>query len=140
MDARDKPGHDNCLFFSPNHSAAIRASESIGCTRAAQYLNSGIFPNGSRAGLVRMFAAFSLANLNHLFCQQTKGGPQDVSSIPLKDGVWQFVLVDRAKLDSAVFQRFTKMGHRVANRPGVIQTIKFSFRKPTESDGFTKEL
>ena len=30
-----------------------------GSTRAAQYLNSGIFPNGSSAGLVRRFAAAS---------------------------------------------------------------------------------
>ena len=39
------------------YSAAWRAS--MRSTRAAQYLNSGIFPNGSSAGLVKRFAAAS---------------------------------------------------------------------------------
>jgi hypothetical protein len=39
------------------YSAAARAS--MRSTRAAQYLNSGIFPNGSSAGLVSKFAAAS---------------------------------------------------------------------------------
>jgi transposase len=39
------------------YSAAWRASARS--TRAAQYLNSGIFPNGSSAGLVRRLAAAS---------------------------------------------------------------------------------
>ena len=40
-------------------SAATCAPAPAGSTRAAQYLNSGIFPNGSSAGLVRRFAAAS---------------------------------------------------------------------------------
>ena len=39
------------------YSAACRAS--MRSTRAAQYLNSGILPNGSSAGLVSRFAAAS---------------------------------------------------------------------------------
>src|SRR5262249_12743002 len=41
------------------YSAATRAASATGSTLAAQYLNSGIFPNGSSAGLVRRFAAAS---------------------------------------------------------------------------------
>ena len=39
---------------SPTHTHTPTAS-----TRAAQYLNSGIFPSGSRAGFVSAFAAAS---------------------------------------------------------------------------------
>src|SRR5205823_12382938 len=41
------------------YSAAIFDAGSTASTRAAQYLNSGIFPNGSSAGLVRRLAAAS---------------------------------------------------------------------------------
>src|SRR5215831_4818520 len=41
------------------YSAATRAASATGSTLAAQYLNSGIFPNGSSAGLVSRFAAAS---------------------------------------------------------------------------------
>src|SRR5262249_17554399 len=43
----------------PTYSAATRAASATGSTLAAQYLNSGIFPNGSSAGLVSRFAAAS---------------------------------------------------------------------------------
>src|SRR5262249_23175403 len=41
------------------YSAAMRAAVSTRSTFAAQYLNSGILPNGSSAGLVRRLAAAS---------------------------------------------------------------------------------
>jgi hypothetical protein len=41
------------------YSAATRAASATGSTLAAQYLNSGILPNGSIAGLVSRFAAAS---------------------------------------------------------------------------------
>ena len=41
------------------YSAATFVAGSTASTRAAQYLNSGILPNGSSAGLVRMLAAAS---------------------------------------------------------------------------------
>ena len=41
------------------YSAATFFAGSTTSTRAAQYLNSGILPNGSSAGLVRMLAAAS---------------------------------------------------------------------------------
>src|SRR5205823_8173932 len=41
------------------YSAATLAAGSTASTRAAQYLNSGILPNGSSAGLVRGLAAAS---------------------------------------------------------------------------------
>src|SRR5262249_18788038 len=41
------------------YSATIRAASASGATLAAQYLNSGILPNGSSAGLVSRFAAAS---------------------------------------------------------------------------------
>src|SRR5262249_16413797 len=42
-----------------DYSAAMRVAGSTGSTLAAQYLNSGIFPNGSSAGLVSRLAAAS---------------------------------------------------------------------------------
>src|SRR5215813_1053156 len=42
-----------------SYSAATRVASSTFSTLAAQYLNSGIFPNGSSAGLVSRFAAAS---------------------------------------------------------------------------------
>jgi hypothetical protein len=41
------------------YSAATRCASSAGSILAAQYLNSGIFPNGSSLGLVSRFAAAS---------------------------------------------------------------------------------
>src|SRR5262249_32930132 len=41
------------------YSAATLVAASTASTRAAQYLNSGILPNGSSAGLVRRLAAAS---------------------------------------------------------------------------------
>src|SRR5712692_5901964 len=52
--AGDEGGHRSRVY-----SAAARAAASPGSTLAAQYLNSGIFPNGSSAGLVSRFAAAS---------------------------------------------------------------------------------
>ena len=43
----------------PAYSAAMRLAGSTGSSLAAQYLNSGILPNGSSAGLVSRFAAAS---------------------------------------------------------------------------------
>src|SRR6266516_4416888 len=41
------------------YSAATRVASATGSTFAAQYLNSGIFPNGSSAGVVSRLAAAS---------------------------------------------------------------------------------
>jgi len=54
--ARARPAMTEWIGNAP-YSAATRASTRS--TRAAQYLNSGIFPNGSSAGLVRRLAAAS---------------------------------------------------------------------------------
>ena len=51
-------GFPTCWKDLRGYSAATRRV-SAGSTFAAQNLNSGILPNGSSAGLVRMFAAAS---------------------------------------------------------------------------------
>jgi hypothetical protein len=51
-------GVSTSKYVSSDHSAAVCRTVS-GTTRTAQNLNSGILPNGSRAGLVRRLAAAS---------------------------------------------------------------------------------
>jgi len=57
MDARVKPGHDTESVVAP-YFAASRCGPTAS-TLAAQNLNSGILPKGSRAGLVSLLAAAS---------------------------------------------------------------------------------
>src|SRR5205814_8930865 len=55
----DLDRRDGLATSGDNHSAATCVAASTRSTFAAQYLYSGILPNGSSAGLVRRFAAAS---------------------------------------------------------------------------------
>ena len=56
---RDRGFHCHVRLLGVNAIRSQRMCSSAASTRAAQYLNSGIFPNGSSAGLVSVFAAAS---------------------------------------------------------------------------------
>src|SRR6516165_3148346 len=57
--AREAPGEENPERVTAHQSYSAAAFAAARVTFTAQNLNSGIFPNGSSAGLVRRFAAAS---------------------------------------------------------------------------------